>query len=263
MFFLFVAGLLILIVPILPAKSFYQFTSSSHQVYLNQTGIINLPHTWQLKSTTGLSFRTCSNGRLLHQVGANGNSLILSLNQGVLQVQWTLNSTWSPIKAGQNFTNKVWYYVSLEFSLGTLQLKVRKGSQLVLDKIIANSTYNSDLWSIQLDGGTPLQVGIDFTGCMMPGPNVDFTNANFTAGVIFGNCSLLDQQNCADGKFIQVYLYMASTTHLLWLKNYVKSDKLSKFLFSTIPDPFYHFTIIVLSTFFLLSLIDFLRLHFS
>ncbi|GAB1598157.1 protein crumbs-like [Argonauta hians] len=184
-------------------------TSLSDRAYFNESGFLNIPHIWQLKSNSGLSFQTCSNGngKLLHQVGATGNSLTLALNNGILNFQWQIDNSLSDVTVGEKLNDNSWYFVMFDYRLGNLRVKVQKGSDTLFSKLIANNTHNENIWKIKLENGSSLQLGLHFTGCLMSGPNVDLKLSNST-GTVYNGC-FNEELKCNNSKidFNDCYTY--------------------------------------------------------
>ncbi|XP_052828928.1 protein crumbs isoform X1 [Octopus bimaculoides] len=197
----FLSGLLLVtffLPPVKTSSSSFS-TTLSNNVYLNASGFLNISQIWQLKSNSGLSFRTCSNGKLLHQVGATGNSLTLTLNNGVLNLEWQINSSLSNVTVGENLNDNAWYFVKFEFLLGNLSIIVQKGPDILFTKLIANDSFNQNLWNVKLQNGSALLVGFNFTGCLMSGPNIDLTSASST-GFVYNGCPSTYNTNCSETK---------------------------------------------------------------
>lgn len=163
---------------------------------------------WDIKSGMAFSFRTCSNGGLLYQAGEDGDFLKLNLSQGSLNFYWKVRSDLTFVYIEGDFTNNEWFTVDFRFYLGELWLNISQGPSLHSSKVIANSTFHTSIWDVNLQGHEGLVVGNGFNGCVMQGPNLIFigqhtiaTNVNWSNS----SCPVVDL-NCSDSKYkVQIF----------------------------------------------------------
>ncbi|KAL5012769.1 hypothetical protein ScPMuIL_011320 [Solemya velum] len=169
--------------------------------YFNETSQVLLPMKWDPKARMGFSFRTCSDGQLLYQEGDDGDFLKLNLSQGSLHFYWKVDSDLSSVYTEGDFTRNKWFTVDFRFYLGQLWLNVSQGPSLHSSKVVANSTFHTSLWNVNLHGHAGLVVGNGFTGCVMQGPNLIFLGQSLIPKDISwtnSSCPVVDL-NCSDG----------------------------------------------------------------
>ncbi|KAK3607491.1 hypothetical protein CHS0354_010303 [Potamilus streckersoni] len=151
---------------------------------------------WNLQKLTGFSFRTCSGGEILSQNGTSGDFLQLEITNGTLKFQSLVQTASLTVSIGQNLNNNAWYTVNLHYYLGNLFLNISQGNTQVKSEIIANSTYRTYLFNVNLSNNLGLNVGQGYTGCLLEGPNVIFVNnALIVNNVSWSNTSCQKNEN--------------------------------------------------------------------
>ncbi|XP_061164593.1 protein crumbs-like isoform X2 [Saccostrea echinata] len=145
------------------------------------------------------SFKTCYNGQLLYQRGQSGDFFSIQLINGSLDIRWKSGTSQISVTANTRLNNNAWYLLDLRNTLGVVTLEILKGSRIEHRIFLANSTYQSSLFTIDLTGHEGLVIGRDFTGCVLEGPGVTFKdNSNVRAvGVLWSlNTCPLDGITC-------------------------------------------------------------------
>ncbi|KAL3872299.1 hypothetical protein ACJMK2_040233 [Sinanodonta woodiana] len=174
----------------------YGFFNRSENSYVR---LVNT--SWNLQKLTGFSFRTCSGGEILYQNGTSGDFLQLEITNGTLKFQWLVQTTSLTVPVLQNLNNNAWYTVNLQYYLGNLFLNISQGHTQLKSEIIANSTYRTYLFNINLSNSLGLSVGKDYTGCIMEGPNVIFVNNSLTVNNVYWSNTPCQksENNCPTG----------------------------------------------------------------
>ena len=147
-------------------------------------------------SIIGFSFKTCSPGELLRQVGSDldqidlkidaSGRLLLSVNSGDLRVNKV---------TGTDLLDGAWHTVKMVVSASdlTLSVSVRGGesiSETVADMEDVLTTFSAS---------SQLRVGAGLVGCIREGPGVRFTKpgvAVFSDSVIWGEENCLLPERC-------------------------------------------------------------------
>ena len=176
------------------------------QAYFNASigSSLTLDTQLDMRSQISVSFRTCAYGQLLHQQGEGGHYVRLALTaNGSLALSW-LGAPGTPdrtVLGARSLRDNHWYTVESRFMQGEIHLSVERGSELLERRLVANSTYRRYVWDLALGGGSGLQVGSGFTGCIMEGPGVVMSAANTNAvNVSWGQCPLetLADRDCGE-----------------------------------------------------------------
>ena len=174
----------------------------------NSSSVLLKNAVWNVRTSgqqTEFSFRTCSNGQLLKQSGAGGDILKLLLINGTLEFHWTIGNVQDSTTVGNNLNNDEWWTLSIQRYLGNVYLNVTQSGRVHFSEIISNSTFRSYFSNINFSGTVGLYIGLEYTGCLMEGPTVIFSNNNPNTvwnNVIWSNTSCPQHDaNCAIGKF--------------------------------------------------------------
>jgi len=169
-------------------------------VYLNSSlsSVVNLSTVLHLNTSLVFSFRTCLPATLLYQQGAAGNFFQIALTQaGSLNVSWQVGAVNDYLNLdGPSLLDNNWYTVTSNFLLGEIYVTVSQ--QFIVNRValLSNSTVRRYLWSLDLSGGTPLQVGLQYTGCLQEGPQVLLSSASTTVQNVLWECPLEDSRTC-------------------------------------------------------------------
>ncbi|ESO83873.1 hypothetical protein LOTGIDRAFT_168918 [Lottia gigantea] len=178
-----------------------EVTGRKTQVFVNQTSsALILSKSWNLRSWTRLSFRTCSfNGELLSQEDSSGQFLNLRLKNGSLVFSWNISNIASSVSVQGKYNTNKWVTVSFRFFLGEVYFNVTQGQTVLHSSIIASLTTNQYLLMHNVNS-VELKVGRTIVGCINQGPGVDFNLAVITAtNVIWNNCSVSSSLGCTLG----------------------------------------------------------------
>lgn len=169
---------------------------------------------WDVQTSghqTEFSFKTCSSGEFLHQRGASGDFLLLSIINGTIEFRWSVGVYQSFIFLGNDMNDDQWWTVGTQGYLGNFYLNVTRGGQVYFSEIISNSTFRNYFRNLDFTGTEGLYVGKGFTGCLMEGPTVIFSTNNInreTFNVLWSNTSCAQNDvNCAIGKFVYIDPY--------------------------------------------------------
>lgn len=168
--------------------------------YFNGTSYVSLSSTWRITQNTALSFRTCSGGELLHQRGANNDSLTLSVHNSSVVFQWNINGINSSIIIGDDLASSDWLFAQFTFIFGVLRINISRSSTILFSSIIATNSFRSYILQADLAGETSLYVGRNFRGCIYEGPNVILSSNDSViedTSVDWDSCPL--QADCAKG----------------------------------------------------------------
>lgn len=167
---------------------------------------LNISTVLDFRSQILFSFRTCSlGGRLIRQTGPSNSSefyLIRLTQNGSLIISWRSASVEvadSVEVANLSLTNNEWFTIESSFALGQILLQVEQGPLVRRSVVLANSTFRSYLWNLDLTGGGPLEVGGGgFSGCIQQGPQVLLSSPSVTASVdvVWDECPLEDSLGC-------------------------------------------------------------------
>ncbi|XP_012940429.1 putative protein TPRXL, partial [Aplysia californica] len=129
-------------------------------------------------------------------VSSSSHELTLSLLNGSVVMVWSVNGQSGAAHVGRRVNDNLWHTVQLKYYLGVVTLSLASDGQAGQDTVIvANATHNAFLLDVRLSGN--LQVGRDFTGCMYPGPGVNFGTPGLPAQqVTWDSCPLQRQLGC-------------------------------------------------------------------
>ncbi|XP_013412192.1 protein crumbs [Lingula anatina] len=180
-----------------------QLTQAQFQnkAYFNSSAYVESTNTFDVHKRTTFQFRTCSEGQLLSDHGANGDSIEFYVNtNGSLLLKWNASqdSVSNILTIGQDLNNNNWYKLSLKYQVGNVTLTIEQGSNKRYERLIANSTYNSDFKNLNFTGGSPLTIGRGYLGCIEGALTVELDkNIAGHANVDWGNCPL-ESQPCSD-----------------------------------------------------------------
>ena len=182
-----------------------------NRAYFNSSlgSSVTLSSVLSMKNHIAFSFRTCSYGRLVHQRGASGDYLSIALTQnGSLEMSWfksDLNISNSVLIGNDSLRNNKWYTTDSNFVNGKITLSIEAGSRTLHEKLISTSTYQRELWDLDLLGGTALQVGAGFSGCIQEGPNLQLSADDAVdTNVEWGICPLESRPTEGCGKYRQM-----------------------------------------------------------
>ncbi|KAK0065434.1 protein crumbs, partial [Biomphalaria pfeifferi] len=184
-------------------------SSQKNSAFFNTTSLISIPNSeWDLsQGSKTFIFTTCSDSGYLIAIQSNSSSsqssssytqglALLMLNKSVA-FQWTINGQSNSVKVGNNTTDNIWYTTVLENSNGALKLSISTRYNRVSEVTIANSSINSYLLNVRLNG--TLKIGEGFTGCMYQGPGVNFSSAGYKEqGIVWDQCPLEQKSGCID-----------------------------------------------------------------
>lgn len=162
--------------------------------FFNKSSYVSITSLFDVRGRTSFSFRTCSNGELLYQEGISGDFVnVTLLPSSSLEFAWQVNRLHRSVVAGSNLIDNRWHDVDLVHNLGTVTLSVSKNSVLV-----ANNTYNTDLFDLRLESAHPqLTVGRGFTGCILQGAGVVLNDSSiYSYEVDWRKCPLPNTGTC-------------------------------------------------------------------
>ena len=172
-------------------------SAPSHQnrAYFNETlgSSVTLSTTLRMRNHIAFSFRTCSYGQLIYQQGAGGNFLRMALTKnGSLEMSWRSDEIVDNVTIGSDtLRNNKWYTIDSIFIQGEIFLSIEQGSMVKNKKLVSNSTYRTYLWDLDLSGGSRIQVGAGFSGCIQEGPSLKLSDSDTNAeNVLWGQCPL-------------------------------------------------------------------------
>ncbi|XP_055898021.1 protein crumbs-like isoform X3 [Biomphalaria glabrata] len=184
-------------------------SSQKNSAFFNTTSLISIPNSeWDLsQGSKTFIFTTCSDSGYLIAIQSNSSSsqssssytqglALLMLNKSVA-FQWTINGQSNSVKVGNNMSDNIWYTTVLENSNGALKLSISTRYNIVSEVTVANSSINSYLLNVRLNG--TLKIGEGFTGCMYQGPGVNFSSAGYKEqGIVWDQCQLELKSGCID-----------------------------------------------------------------
>ena len=172
-------------------------SAPSHQnrAYFNETlgSSVTLSTTLRMRNHIAFSFRTCSYGQLIYQQGAGGNFLRMALTKnGSLEMSWRSDEIVDNVTIGSDtLRNNKWYTIDSIFIQGEIFLSIEQGSMVKYKNLVSNSTYRTYLWDLDLSGGSRIQVGAGFSGCIQEGPSLKLSDSDTNAeNVLWGQCPL-------------------------------------------------------------------------
>jgi len=153
------------------------------EVYLKRTvsygSPLNLSMVLDVRSSFELSFRTCSHGRLLSQIGGDERNyfqLVLS-EVGTLNVNLSSAAASASVLLGANVNDNQYYKFVWTYrqASGNVTISVEQKSTVLDETVLSGS---QDLWNMDLTSGSKLQVGDGwFEGCLRDGPQRWFLSA--------------------------------------------------------------------------------------
>jgi len=158
--------------------------TSHTEVYLKRTDSyrspLNLSVVLDVRSSFELSFRTCSHGRLLSQIGSDKrNYFQLVLDEtGSLNISLSSATAFSSVLLGQDLNNNQYYkFVWTYRDRGNVTISVEQSSTVLDEIVLSYATVGRDLWTVNLRDGSELHVGDGwFEGCLRDGPQKWFSS---------------------------------------------------------------------------------------
>ena len=152
--------------------------SSHTEVYLKRTesygSPLNISVVLDVRSSFELSFRTCSHGILLSQIGGDKrNYFQLILDEaGSLNVSLSSATAFSSVLLGQDLNDNQYYKFTWTYrDLGNVTISVERSLTVLDEMVLSFATVGRDLWTVNLRNGSELHVGDGwFEGCLRDGP---------------------------------------------------------------------------------------------
>ena len=208
LFYFTVTGLLMLV---------HLATSQSHnRAFFNSSisSSLTLPSTViQPRQRLQFSFRTCHAGQLIHQQSADGSDSILYevTDAGALSLTFSHGGTMDTVSmtSDSNLINNQWYSVDSQFVTGELTVNVEQGPVLVESILVSNSSLRTYIWDLDLSGGSGVQVGVQFTGCILEGIGLPISDPDtVNNNVEWDVCPLEDLDYTGCGKYLCQHFFL-------------------------------------------------------
>ena len=160
-------------------------SSFSHtEVYLDPTvphgSPLNLSVVFNVRSNFQLSFRTCSHGSMLSQIGGDEHKYFqLALDEnGSFNISWSSSAAASKsVLHGIQLNDNQWYKLIWTYGLENITVSVEQNASVLYETLLLNATFGQDLWNLNLENGSKLQVGDErFEGCLRDGSQMWFSS---------------------------------------------------------------------------------------